>query len=125
MTVEPRPPAPLPQPQRQPLASEQVILASPLSFAGATQRRWRFWQPLAVEAQGWRKGGLWTLLWLMLVLAWAAVLAWYCLLAAFGVIPLLILISVRIARRNGRKAEVARLRHAELMTALGDRKAQP
>src|SRR5438046_8642848 len=98
-----------------------MILAAPMSFAGATRRLWRFWQPLAVEAQGWRKGGLWTALWLMLVLAWAGVLAWYLLLAAFGVVPLLILISVRMVRRNGCKAEVAQLRHAELMAALHDR----
>lgn len=103
--------------QARPLASEQVILAAPTSFSGVTRRLWRFWQPLAVEAQGWRKTGLWILLWLMLVLACLGVLAWYCLWVAVPLIGIPAVI-VRITRRELRRGRRSSLRHGELMSRL-------
>jgi hypothetical protein len=102
----------------EPLGSEQVILAAPMSWAGSTRRIWRWYRPAVAASAGWPKAGRWTLLWTMLIGAWVGVAAMYAALAFVGLIPLIVLIIFRLVRRSQRHAERAQLRHAELMRRL-------
>jgi hypothetical protein len=97
------------------LGSEQVILAAPFSFAGSTRRIWRWLRPRVAAATGWPRFGWWSALWTLLVLAWLGVAAWYAVLAAFGLVPLAVLIVFRVVRRTQRRGERNRLRHRELL----------
>jgi hypothetical protein len=102
MTLSPQTPPPK-------LASESVVIAAPMSFAGSTARvrnavervpasPVKFWAvvPTAV---------------LFLLLAWAVILCWY---VTFG----LLLVPYRLLRRGQRKRELATLRHREFMMAM-------
>jgi Flp pilus assembly protein TadB len=105
-----------------PLPSEQVVLAAPLSWAGSTRRIWRNLRPGVDLAEGWRRAGRWTVLWLALAGAWLGVAMWYMTLASL-VLPLLVLIIFRIVRRTQRRGDRNRQRHAELMGRVRDREA--
>ena len=96
------------------LPSEEVILAAPWSWAGATRRIWRLWRPPIDTSAGWGKAGRWTGLWTLLVLAWLGVALWYALLASLGLVPLAVLITFRIVRRTQRRGRRNALRHAEI-----------
>jgi hypothetical protein len=102
----------------EPLASQRVTLAAPVSFTGATRRLWRSLHSRAVAAPGWPgKTGWWTLLVLSLLLAWAGVAALYVFLAGFGFL-LVPLVIWRLILRGRRKRKVTELRHAELLAAV-------
>ncbi len=90
------------------LASERIIINAPMSYAGSTQRTWR-----------WRHnhpGAAWTTLAiLLLTLWWVAITGWYLL---FG----LLLVPYRLLRRGARKRKAEALRHREIMAAVNTRR---
>jgi hypothetical protein len=89
------------------LVSEDVIVSAPASFAGSAQRIWR----ITRDRAGWAAAGFVTLAFLLILLAWAAVLCWYLF---FG----LLLVPYRIIRRGQRKQKLAQVRHQELMNRV-------
>jgi hypothetical protein len=104
--------------QSDALPSEQVVLASPMSFAGSTRRIWRRWHPRALSADGWGKTAYWTLLITLLVLA---VLAWHCV---FVVLFGFLFIPYQIVRRVQRRGRRNELRHREMMALLNAQQPQ-
>lgn len=83
-------------------ASQDVVIAAPLSLAGSAERLWK-----VTRASAW----LIPVAVLLIIIAWAVVLAWYCV---FGIW----LLPYRIIRRGQRKRRVAMLRHAEMLSRL-------
>lgn len=90
------------------LASEDVIINAPLSFAGSAQRIMRLRRS---APGGWQLGAITALAILLIVLAWAFVLSWY-LLWGFWLVP------YRILRRGSRKRTAESLRHRELLGTI-------
>jgi hypothetical protein len=90
------------------LASEDVIVNAPMSYAGSAQRIIR----LRRRAEG---GGalvaVTVLAILLIALAWTAVTAWY---LTWG----LLLVPYRLLRRGARKRKAEALRHRELMGTI-------
>src|SRR4051794_24160681 len=90
------------------LASEDVIINAPLSYAGSAQRIFRIrrrahgdWQLVVI-----------TLLSVMLVLlAWAFITGWY---LVWG----LLLVPYRLLRRGARKRKSEAMQHRELMGTI-------
>lgn len=92
------------------LASEQVIIEAPMSFAGSTKRIWRMradWD----DIPDWLGT---TIAVFFLIVAWTVVLGWYLL---FG----LLLVPYRLIRRSQRKGKRDDLRHRELLQQLNRR----
>ena len=90
------------------LASEDVVINAPLSYAGAAQRIIR----LRRRAEG---GGavvaLTALAVLLIAMAWIFVTAWY---MTWG----LLLVPYRVLRRGARKRKAEALRHRELLGTI-------
>lgn len=87
-------------PTAGPLASERVVVAAPMSFAGSLGRlrklpAWAFWTVGLVLLLAW----------------WTLILAWY---VVFG----LLLVPYRLVRRGSRKRKQDELRHREQLDAL-------
>lgn len=97
-------------PQTPPkLASEDVVVAAPMSFAGSTARIRN-----AVERVPSSPVKIWAVVpaaVLFLLATWLVILSWYLF---FG----LWLVPYRLMRRGQRKRDVAMLRHREFMTAV-------
>jgi hypothetical protein len=91
------------------LASEKVILSSPLSFTGSCARLWRITN---VSANPWVRALILIPLTLLLILlAWSFVLTWY---SVFGIL----VIPWRLFRRSQRKGKQQRLQHREMLAAI-------
>lgn len=86
------------------LASEDVIINAPLSYAGSAQRIMR----LRRGADGGALVAITTLAVVLVVLAWAFVTVWY---LTWG----LLLVPYRLLRRGARKRKAEALRHREMM----------
>jgi Domain of unknown function (DUF1707) len=100
MSTSPKPPARL--------ASEDVIISAPMSYAGSAQRIIR----LRRRADGGRKLAAMTALAIFLILiVWVLVTVWYLM---WG----LLLVPYRLLRRGARKRKVEALRHRELMGTI-------
>ena len=100
MSASPQPPARL--------ASEDVIINAPMSYAGSAQRIFR----LRRRARSGGANVAVTVLAIVLVLlAWVIVTAWYLLWGIW-------LIPYRILRRGARKRKAEALRHRELMGTI-------
>lgn len=88
-------------------ASERVVIAAPMSYAGSASRIWKLarltetpWRiPLTVTAT------------VLVALAWVAVTGWYVI---FG----LLLVPYRIVRRGSRKRKREALMHRETLARL-------
>ncbi|MFZ1997131.1 MAG: DUF1707 domain-containing protein [Solirubrobacteraceae bacterium] len=94
------------QPAR--LASEDVIISAPMSYAGSAQRIMR----LRRRADGGGSLAAITAAVLVLtVIAWAMVTVWY---LTWG----LLLVPYRLVRRSTRKRKVEALRHRELLGTI-------
>jgi Flp pilus assembly protein TadB len=98
------------------LASEKVIVSSPLSFAGSAQRLWKLtnthnnslkWLLLVPLALGLTAG------------VWLFVLGWYFVMyVLFGIF----FIPFRLWRRGARKNKRNELRHREVLEAIKEHK---
>lgn len=102
----------IPRAASQRLASEQVVIAAPMSFAGSAQRIWKLTRMSsstpAVIALG-------TLAVTMIGLAWVLVACWYVLtFVLLGVI----FIPYRLLRRGSRKRKRQALQHREQLAAM-------
>lgn len=93
------------------LASEKVVIAAPMSFAGSGARLWKLtdvdnttlkWLVLAPIAV------------VLIAAAWTIVAGWY---LVFG----LLLVPYRLVRRGSRKRKREDLQHRELLEAMGRR----
>lgn len=90
------------------LASEDVIISAPMSYAGSAQRIMR----LRRRADGGSHlAALTVLAILLVVVVWVLVTAWY---LTWG----LLLVPYRLVRRGARKRKVEALRHRELMGTI-------
>jgi hypothetical protein len=90
------------------LASEEVIISAPMSYAGSAQRIIRLRRRAPV---GWELTAVTTLAVLLIVMAWVFITVWY---LSWG----LLLVPYRLIRRGQRKRKVEALRHRELLGAL-------
>jgi uncharacterized membrane-anchored protein len=90
------------------IASEKVVLAAPLSFAGSAGRIW----PLRLKSDDtWKRAALIVLALVLIALAWTVVLSWYII---FG----LLLVPYRIVRRGQRKRKMQGFQHRETLSAI-------
>src|SRR5690349_4284649 len=90
------------------LASEDVIINAPLSYAGSAQRIWRM-RRRAVE--GWQAVAVTPLAIVLILLAWAFVTSWYLVWGLW-------LVPYRLLRRGARKRKAEALRHRELLGTI-------
>lgn len=90
------------------LQSEQVILASPMSFAGATRRAWR----LTRHSTGLAHAAAVTGVIILLAFWWTFIASWY-----VGMWALIwpVALPYRLIRRHFRKEHQRELRHRELL----------
>lgn len=89
------------------LASEKVVVAAPMSFAGSAQRTWK----LTRKGPSWAKPLLIIAAVIIIALWWSVDLIWYFI---FG----LLLVPYRLIRRGSRKRKAEELRHREMMSAI-------
>ena len=98
------------------LASSRVVVASPMSFAGAYGRTMNlFWR----DRPTWAKAAIaWWAIPLMLALWWSFIIVWYILaFAVFGIF----VIPWRLLRRGSRNRKRQDLQHREMMEVLQNR----
>jgi hypothetical protein len=102
--------------QSERLASEDVIINAPMSFAGAFQRTMRLRRIGGLNQQRWYVQVFWHWLVLNAILLfwWTAVICWY---AIFGIL----LLPYRLLRRGARKRKADALRHREMLGAIEQR----
>ena len=100
MSASPQPPARL--------ASEDVIINAPMSYAGSAQRILRLRRR---ARSGGAKVAVTGLAIVLVLLAWVIVTAWYLVWGVW-------LIPYRILRRGARKRKAEALRHRELMGTI-------
>jgi len=124
-----KPVLPAPTSSSGKLASEQVILSAPMSYAGATARLWRRFKalmariprPAAAESTGGKIAAIaltvlgalavYTAAVVVLLAVYVAITGWYLI---FGIL----LVPYRLIRRGGRKRKMHDLRHREMMAAI-------
>ena len=90
------------------LASEDVIINAPMSYAGSAQRIMRLRRRAEV---GWAIAAITVLAVLLVLMAWALVTVWY-LIWGFWLVP------YRLLRRGSRKRKAEAMRHRELMGTI-------
>ncbi len=90
------------------LASEDVIINSPLSYAGSAQRIMRVRR--GVES-GWKLTTVTVLAILLILASWLFVTGWYLVWGLW-------LVPYRLLRRGARKRKAEALRHRELMGTI-------
>ncbi len=90
------------------LASEEVIINAPLSYAGSAQRIIRIRRRAPA---GWQLGALTLLAIVLVALVWVFVTAWYLTWGLF-------LVPYRLLRRGARKRNADALRHRELLGTI-------
>jgi hypothetical protein len=100
------------------LPSEQLILASPWSLAGSTERLWRRFRPPITTSHGWAKAGRVAGLGVLLIVVWVGIAAGYVVAAGLGLVPLVIIVIFRIIGRSNRVRERNELRHRETLAAI-------
>lgn len=98
------------------LASEKVIISSPLSFAGSSQRIWRM---TSTENMLVKLLLLVPIALCLIAAAWIFVIGWYILMyVVFGIF----FIPFRLWRRGARKNKRDQLRHQEVLEAIRTQK---
>lgn len=90
------------------LASEDVIVNAPMSYAGSAQRIWRLRRRASSERM---LAALTALAVLLVLMVWVFVTSWYLLWGLW-------LVPYRVLRRGARKRKAEALRHRELMGAI-------
>jgi hypothetical protein len=108
------PPGPPPPRYDRParLASEDVVVAAPMSFAGSAERLWKVTR--SAPANAFASAAVYGGVLLLVAVAWAVVLCWYFI---FG----LWLVPYRLIRRGQRKRRREDLRHREMLTMMSRR----
>jgi len=98
---------------RKRLASEDVIINAPMSFAGAFQRTMRLRRWLEMNQRPWYVQVIWHWVFLnsILLVWWTLIVGWY---LVFGIF----LIPYRLLRRGARKRKAEALRHREMLGAI-------
>lgn len=94
--------------QPRPLASERVVVAAPMSFAGSAERLAKL--PAPIMSPYWRATA-WAVVIVLILAAWMVIFCWYLM---FG----LLLVPYRVLRRGQRKRKVGTLRHREITSRL-------
>ena len=94
-------------------ASEKVVIAAPMSFAGSAQRIWK----ITDVDNGAQKALLGVVAVLLIIIAWLVVICWYLL---FG----LLLVPYRLIRRGSRKRKMEGLRHREQLGQMQEMQKQ-
>jgi hypothetical protein len=94
------------------LASEDVVVAAPMSFAGSAERLWKITR--SAPANAFTSAAVHGGVLLLIAVAWAVVLCWYLF---FG----LWLVPYRLIRRGQRKRRREDLRHREMLTMMHQR----
>jgi hypothetical protein len=89
------------------LASEDVVVQAPMSFAGSAKRIWKITRVDAPAA----RAVMIVLAVVLVSIAWAAFFAWYCI---FG----LWLVPYRMSRRSDRNRKRQGFQHREMLTQL-------
>jgi hypothetical protein len=90
------------------LASEDVIISAPMSYAGSAQRIMRLRRRARNDSE---LAGLTTAAVVLVAVAWTVVTVWYLM---WGIL----LVPYRLHRRGARKRRADALRHRELLAAL-------
>jgi hypothetical protein len=90
------------------LASEDVIINAPMSYAGSAQRIMRLRRRMP---SGWQLVAITLLALLLIAVAWVLVTGWYLIWGLW-------LVPYRLLRRGARKRKVESLRHRELMGTI-------
>ena len=90
------------------LASEDVIINAPMSYAGSWQRIMRIRRR---APGGWQLAATTTLAILLVLVAWSCITVWY---LAWG----LFLVPYRLLRRGARKRKAEAMRHREMMGTI-------
>lgn len=90
------------------LASQEVVVAAPMSFTGSAQRLWKLTrgatdQPARFLVQ--------TAVVCLLAVVWMLILCWYILFGIF-------LVPYRLIRRGSRKRKRQDLQHQEMLAAI-------
>lgn len=99
------------------LASERIVVQSPLSYAGSAGRIWALTQTMPNPVVRW--GVLYPVAVLAVFSAWLFITAWYAVLLV--VVPLggwVIFIPWRLLRRSDRKGKMERRQHREMLAAI-------
>jgi hypothetical protein len=100
-----------------PLASERVVINSPMSFAGAAQRAWRIRESAPAGVA--RFVLTIPVVLLLIPLWWTVIVLWYVVMTlVFG----LFFFGFRVLRRGARKRKAEALRHRELLNAVDKRR---
>jgi heme/copper-type cytochrome/quinol oxidase subunit 2 len=89
------------------LASEQVVVAAPMSFSGSAKRIWK----MTDRENQWVRYLLMVVAAILIVMAWCVVACWY---VFFG----LLIVPYRLIRRGSRKEKKRALQHREQLEAL-------
>jgi heme/copper-type cytochrome/quinol oxidase subunit 2 len=89
------------------LASEQVVVAAPMSFSGSAKRIWK----MTDQENQWVRYLLMVVAAILIVMAWCVVVCWYLF---FG----LLIVPYRLIRRGSRKEKKRALQHREQLEAL-------
>jgi Domain of unknown function (DUF1707) len=100
MSTPPQPPARL--------ASEDVIINAPMSYAGSAQRIMRIRRRASV---GWTIPAITVLAVVLVLVAWTFVTVWYLIWGVW-------LVPYRLLRRGTRKRKAEAMRHRELMGTI-------
>jgi hypothetical protein len=93
------------------LASERVVIAAPMSFAGSTQRLAKL--PGLITSP-YLRAAAWTVTAVLIAMIWMFVLTWYMVWGLW-------LVPYRILRRGQRKQKVEQRRHREMIERLDRR----
>lgn len=90
------------------LASEDVIINAPMSYAGSAQRIWRLRRRATSDST---LAAITVLAIVLVMTVWALVTAWY---LTWGIL----LVPYRVLRRGARKRKAEMMRHRELLGAI-------
>jgi carbon starvation protein CstA len=94
------------------MASEKVVIAAPLSYAGSAARIWKL---VGLSAQPAARVALAIAALCLITFAWTFVTCWYLLFGLF-------LVPYRLIRRGSRKRKREALQHREMLAAVQDRR---
>ena len=96
------------------LESEEVVLASPMSFTGSARRIWKLTR--GVRANSLADVAIYSGVILLIAAVWVLVFFWYCLFVWY--LLFVLVVPYRLIRRGQRKRHMEELRHREMLTTI-------